>query len=784
MGKKSIKKAKISPSTPTSRQQHPVLLYLLLIAYCYLAVITPDFKAYDAGGPKFLSLALLNIIAFIYLFSRKDLPGRPDLLTAFFRHPVGIVLSGLLVISLISFLKAINVIESIVQFSKAFTVFSATCFITLLIILEKRSIRVIGYAMLPALLIDCMFLISEVSEYIIGKIGLINEIKFIYSNKNIFAASIFIKAPFALWFMFFGRRWEKVISTLISFLTFTALLFLSSRAFYLGTIVLSLFVAVFLIILYRRSHQNQYVKNVVLYFTLFSIAFLIFTLTQRFLYPKSEDAGKRSVLNRLESVADSGGGERYHIWYLSWLAFKQDPLLGIGAGNWKLVTVGMENKTASTYKHHYKAHNDFIEVTTETGIFGGLLYTAFFILAGWLFIRAFRRNNPPGELIGLLLPVMGLLCYFFDAFFNFPHDRPEIQSLFAIYTAILIGLTAGGISDKAVPGRLSVPGWTVVALSGILLLATTYVLYLNVKSLRLQRIVAEEKKQNLFNHPAAKFMEEFPAIPTLSATGEPISLLKSRYLFQEKRYDEVLNLLKNERSSPYDVRIPYFIAFTYFTMHQTDSALVYAKKAATQMPNYFNMVALYSTILLNMGNVDQCISLMDSSSGKIGSNKQNLMVAFSIYRESGKYDKALAMLDTLSKYFPGDTVAARNRADISRKAFLLAYQSLYDSAATLKQANKFVQAARVYAEILEKAPDFQEARISRAYCLYHSGQSSACLLELDYLLARIQRADLYNMRGAVYHNLGQPVQACENFRISAEMGDKQGITNYSLHCKK
>ena len=111
-------KAKIQNDSPLN-----FFYSLILLAYGYVTVLTPNLNTFDSNGPKFLSMALLNLVVFAYLFTRKEIRQNADRSLVFFKSGAGILYTLLMVVSLLSFIKAINVLESILHFCKIFTVF-------------------------------------------------------------------------------------------------------------------------------------------------------------------------------------------------------------------------------------------------------------------------------------------------------------------------------------------------------------------------------------------------------------------------------------------------------------------------------------------------------------------------------------------------------------------------------------------------------------------------------------------------------------------------------------
>ena len=121
--------------------------------------------------------------------------------------------------------------------------------------------------------------------------------------------------------------------------------------------------------------------------------------------------------------------------------------MGVGTGNWKVVVLKYENLDLKDFTYMYKSHNDFLEITAENGLPGGLAYTAIIGLILFCFFKTSLKSiKDDSRLKFLFLPAFGILAYSVDAFFNFPADRPEIQSLFAMYVAGGIAFSGPGFT--------------------------------------------------------------------------------------------------------------------------------------------------------------------------------------------------------------------------------------------------------------------------------------------------------------------------------------------------
>lgn len=166
---------------------------------------------------------------------------------------------------------------------------------------------------------------------------------------------------------------------LIFFLTLTLASFLTfSRGGYLGL----LSGLVFFIILTFKSKFKKLLNNlrniaILISIFLFFIAFFIIP---------------NPVSNRLLSSFNLTEGSnigRLDTWHQSFEIIKQNPLLGVGIGNYSLAI-----KPSADYREPIYSHNTFLDIAAETGIINLFLWVSVFLIAIFSFTRDFiRRKN-------------------------------------------------------------------------------------------------------------------------------------------------------------------------------------------------------------------------------------------------------------------------------------------------------------------------------------------------------------------------------------------------------
>lgn len=769
-----------------------LLSSFLLLAYGFVTWLTPNMDTFDSNGPKFMTFAILNFVVLGILFwnIRKDKGS--DFLFRFFDTKVGLAYAILILFTLLSFFKAINVNESILHFSKVFTTFAAAWFISVLVSRDKNVLVSLAVGLSVLLVLDSYQTFLGISKFIDGDLKSIGFIKGSYSNKNILTSAIFVKLPFALWLFYFQKGWMKYLGILSLLLGILATFFMSSRAFYLGLIVMSLLLVVYAILKFRKTKETQLYKNLAIYFVLVGLFFGAFSFVQSSLYPEDWKES-RSFKARMEtvSVAVKQGNLRLNAWKQSLGIIKKDPILGVGVGNWKLRILEYENKYSPTYTYMYKNHNDFLETTAESGIVAGLAFVAIFIFILWYFAVALVKKPDSEHEKYFFLPALGVTAYFFDAFFNFPQDRPEIQSWFALYVGIAAGLALWFWKGESPLMRYRSKGRKLIqtiigVLTVFILLSNVYILVLNKKSLVLQRDIKEEIKSGKLKSSSARFLAGFPSIPDITILAEPIAVQKARYLINEKKYEQARQLLMHDKSNPFDGRKEYFIALSFYNQKQYDSALLYAEKTISIKPYFYNVNTIAASIYEKRGEFDKSITLWRNYLKGVKNKSQAWTVPVGLLERENKIKEAEQLIDSAYVYLPEDKNVRSTRARIKQKTVVAPYMSIYKEAAKLYTGRQYVKALPLLNDFIKKTQEFPKAYELRAVCLFNLKQFKKAIDDItrqEQLVGKLP-SNIINIRGASYYNIGDKEKAKADFKEAMAMGDKDGANNYNRLFKK
>ena len=793
------------------------LATFLLIAYGYVTVITPNWMAFDSNATKFYTFAILNLVVVALVFFIKEFRERTQVLFGFFTNKIGIAYSLIMVMALLSFSKAINTEEAILHFFKIFTAFSAAWMVSALVIYYKEGIVVLALAMTILLCYDFLVAMDGIKGVIKGTATDL-AIKGSYSNKNILASAIFIKIPFAVWLFYFRREnYLRLIGAVGLTLGTLAVFFMSTRTFYLATILTVVIFVIYGAIDFFILKRRETGVKVLIHVGLVVIAFGIFSFVQNYLYPQ-EVRQSTSFGARLAEVANQenqSNNLRKTAWVITATdMIPNDPLLGVGIGNWKVRFLQYENSYSPHYIYMYKNHNDFLELTAEVGIFGGLAFVAIFLLAAFYFIKGTYKNKNSEQEQWFFLPLFGLFAYSFDAFFNFPQDRPEIQALFAIYVGIAVGLAVlyfGKNSKERKLPTLAIGFIGAIAVVAMVLGVIVERMYFD--SSKIQRMVKEEQQGvRSPKSPADYLIRNYPRIPNLTAVAEPVDVEKARYLIDEKKFDEARKILSSIHYHPYDARPEYFMAVSYFMEPEKklDSIYKYAHKARMIKPNFYGSLNLETFALNNLGKEQESIKLLkqflslekDSIQKEEPKWKKRLKSIFHVdvdrdarlanrgevqawnslaylLEKNNQIPEARAVLDTAFVYLPTNQEIINNRNKIISRMQVEQFASLYSEAMQLYLQQRYAEAIPVFTKFLEKVPAHIDGLKYRAISYYNTQQYQRAIndiAQMEQLGIAIDPV-LNNYRASCYYMLGDRNNAKVFFQKAAAEGNADAQKN-------
>jgi tetratricopeptide (TPR) repeat protein len=375
-----------------------------------------------------------------------------------------------------------------------------------------------------------------------------------------------------------------------------------------------------------------------------------------------------TVTERLGSISYAGDG-RWPIWVNSIDYIKANPFKGCGYGNWKIASIPYSKTWVNDFTVPIHSHNDFLELSAEIGIQGGIAYLALFVCLLLYTSKVWFSNCEPENKLVAAFSLMAIGGYFVDACLNFPLERPIMQIFFALFAAIVTNAFIGAGAGKSNKFRsLIIPPKIYLPVVGCLLIPTVYFTFSGYRSMVAQMIILPDLKSQTHTLSFREVNDLFPTFPNLTTKGQPIDAIKGSYYYYEKKYDSAFILLdKGITANPYSMYPEFMKANVFFDLNKPDSACYYAGKAFYARPR----TKAYYQNYLNF-----CSSHNDSSAIRKAfeefTRHRNEPDAWHLYLaalfSSKNADKPsiLSIADSAVKLFPHDTVLLQNRAEIQR----------------------------------------------------------------------------------------------------------------------
>jgi len=269
-----------------------------------------------------------------------------------------------------------------------------------------------------------------------------------FGNPNFLASFLILILPVIAVLAFFEKSpARKLFLAGLFGVNFLGLLVTHTRSAWLGLFSASLFLAFFLV----SYHRSLLLRNRKWLIFLFGLLFLVMA------YPvKVGQQGEKRVMvarlaiDKVKSIADfkqMAYVQRFLIWKASYSMFKESPLLGHGWGNFEIIYPFHQGRFLKIEKyspfrtHANNAHNEILEIVTQTGMVGLGIYLWLFIVLFKMGIAGYRKLSSEYHqmfILGFLASIFGMLI---DNMLNVSLHFPMPALLFWIAMGFVVGIS-------------------------------------------------------------------------------------------------------------------------------------------------------------------------------------------------------------------------------------------------------------------------------------------------------------------------------------------------------
>jgi tetratricopeptide (TPR) repeat protein len=372
-------------------------------------------------------------------------------------------------------------------------------------------------------------------------------------------------------------------------------------------------------------------------------------------------------LNKINTQSESGS--RIALWNDAISFIKENPIFGCGIGNWKIYSVVYSKFRDNDFVVPYHSHNDFLEITTETGLLGGILYISLFIVSGILILNILlQAKNLETNLIAIVA-LMCLSTYFLDAALNFPMERPPMQIMFALSVAIIFNLIYRVNHDNKSNDtkEISNKNHQIINLSYLFLIfisvPTLYFTYSHFSSLKIQKVLYfGEKKNNLTNDELDNIVTESKPIPNLNFSAIPIDITLANNYVRNGNFEKAAYLLERSKfDNPYLGIYEFNKGIYFFRQGKNDSSYKYFSIAFEKRPR---SIDTYRNLIVACSQKKDTATLTNTFKSFI--KNRNEFTAWQIYfsamlQTTGRANAELIKLcDTAILKFPDSLANLKN----------------------------------------------------------------------------------------------------------------------------
>ena len=784
---------------------------LLFFTLLFLIDFIPTFEIVGYTPPiHYLYLSLLNVSMGIFIFCNPVLFN-----TSFFgkikKSLVSKIYFLFIILCFVSILFARNIPLSIVNCNYLLIIF--TTVVNFGILFNNRL-----YLIYKATLIVILFCFSEVLIALLDFIKLYRidpstayNISLNTGNINIFAASLNLKIPFLLFGMCSFSGWKKWIS-ITAFTISCLLIFLNTnKAAFLS---LSLITIIFLF--YNSWRTKAYKK----------IAFVVLPIIATYLLsniindiPKTEIVAPSTteisnVLPESESIIstldnESSLSSRLSFWENSFELAQKNLFTGVGIGNYPIEITPYDNKSLSNGILTLHPHNDFVEITVETGIINGLIYVSLFIIILIVNLKRIKSDNEQTRIIALITLLM-LVVYSVDSFLNFPLYQPTIQiSLCLILVFTLLNTSSKSnekinfISNKYLLPIIFV---SIFSVYGSYIIVKTYMIDLEIKTdmaLEKHVLTSDYLEKNLPNYPNVN-SETYPFLQKLGV-----------YYYLESNYDASKKMFKKSKLiNPFSGVEEWYLSKIYQKTN-IDSSQYYIKKSFELRPRD---LGTYLDVLYVSNIKKDTATIYETNS--IYSSYNDLPINY-IYTSNALYNSGYS-IKNLNKFidegllkFPNDSllmdrkkmfqkvldaskgkitnnpeigtstkVATEDEANAKTKK-LISINIVLQEAINYAAKAQYDLAVKNYLKVLEQYPDNLAIYQNIGICKFEQKKFSEAI---PYLEKSLKDSSLYDgksqyLLGICYLNTQQKDKGCEYLTIAKNKNYPNASQISNQYCK-
>lgn len=571
-----------------------------LVVFYILIGLIPYLGTADKVHPQTLYLSILNIVSLGLIIYNSGFIKTLNNLKKAISHKQTLFYFLFAVVAVISTLQSINFTQSLIKLAE---IFSQLFAFTILIYLIS-TIKDLKRFFISSIVFLCIVeLVSTMFPYLMD---IINrgypidrslEYRGVSGSVNIISYLLLMKLPFIYYLSLVNKKYRFLYILISVLILYSITVIHQTRSAILLSVLVSIFVTA--VFLYNRQvikkHSPYSLKTIFLTTIFPLITVLALSNLQSSIFNKTDNVQDRLSSINFEEYS-TNARLRYYSQAIKYII--SNPL-GVGVGNWQIASIDADKENIEAYVIPYHVHNDFLEISAETSLLGGILYymvtlSIFFLLLKKI-IESIKRRKPL-EYETLFFTVLGI--WIVDSMFNFPATRvlQQINLLFII--AVIINYY--NLKPLSINRNFNSFSFYIMLISLPLVLASSIRLF---QSSQDQRLLLTHYNLADFSIPLEVIDEMDMNYSNISMTTIPMKSLKGFFYMKAGFYREALNLFNEGTNyNPYLYFSESYKSYSHLNLKNYDSAYYFAKQSFDNLPGNVVHFANYALSLVHKGD--------------------------------------------------------------------------------------------------------------------------------------------------------------------------------------
>lgn len=582
----------------------------------FLIVFMPVFYLSGAIDQVLMPrLLLLNSVLFsflIYLIIRNQF-GKINF--SLLRKPVVVVFFMYFLITALSLFFADNPKEGLFDFVKTFDVLAlvfllASIFKSTPEWAEKLSklMMAAGFVALSIGYYQYLTLVvGSTEKFLPDGRETIYIVKGLMAHKNQFSDYLMMLLPFLIYGAYrFTDKFRTIAVTEI-ILIFLLIILLQTRSVWAG-ILISLLVGFALLLFFDKqfllSKKNR--KTIaIIYLTVVIVGAGVFTI--------GVGNNNNIYLSKLRSIINpeaSNNPFRLKVWGATLDLIKDNPLTGVGAGNWQLeISRYLPNLHLEKKEMNWgRPHNDYLWVFAEKGVLGFVLYVMIFAVSLFYVFKIISKPCEKESKIMALLLIGGLLSYMVVAFFTFTYERIDHQVYFAIFIAAIIAVQPQQRSAK--PININRLAFTIPVLA-MLLFGIIYSFATVKQEFHLKKAHAY-LNAGKWTDAIAEGQKAKKGFRNIEPEGMPVDwVIAQAYSNSGDNKTAILYFNSALQAHPYNFVVLNNLGKSYFLLGDLQNAKTQFEKALTYLPNFTESLVNLASVEYTLKHKRKAFNLLN-----------------------------------------------------------------------------------------------------------------------------------------------------------------------------